>query len=621
MPKILVKETDLTSPGTAGRYENYSVLIAGTWGHKYVVTEDDGVTITTITPGSRAFADEAADYVKLTNPEYELANIDSYNAKLVVQPDSNGVYEFTSVEQFLATIGQAAPIFTVKEGTLTSDVAHYGNQMACELLKMGYPVIYKPFNIKDVKDLGDDSFWAIFRDKANYDFRFVSHGLLTSTVDSTDTTNIDDRIKSISTAKDSLESLFAAEVVKVSGLPAEAVTYEFIETNGSFPQTDNTELSAMYETLEAACETAFDALRNGTNTAAAIKEGLTLPDNDAATYTEFNAAVKGIRDELTSLDELKDALSIEGIISTNLINQANEKIINLASYIPRTAAEEDNNTLPGRGDCVALLELDERQYVPENANDDLPEIRIIKAVKMLSADKAKGKFAALTVPSVEYTMTPEDYYEDNTKFPAAFHYLSCFKNSLNGGFKEWYAAAGYTRGVSLHTVKTTSVKLGEIAINALEPRYKIGKVGSVEPPFASNVIAYFRGSYYLWGNRTAHPLGSLANNDDLVASSFLNIRQLCTTIKKQLYVACRKFTFDPNSDTLWINFVNAIKPTLELMKADQGIRDYRVVKVFTDKKATLKAKIRIIPIEAVEDFDLEISLEDAFGETNAIATE
>lgn len=621
MPKILVKETDLTSPGTAGRYENYSVLIAGTWGHKYAVTEVDGVETTTITPGSRAFADEVADYNKLTNPTYTLANIDAYNAKLVVKPDSNGVYEFTSVEQFLATIGQAAPIFTVGEGTLTSDTAHYGNQMACELLKMGYPVIYKPFNIKDVKDLGSNSFWDIFRDKANYDFRFVSHGLLTSTVDSTDTTNIDARMGSLSTAKASLEALFEEEVAKVSGLPADAVTYEFIELNGSFPQAEDDTLSAAYETLATACEAAFDTLRTATDTAAAIKAGLTLPDNDAAYYTEFAAAVKGIKEELTGLGDLKNELGIEGIISTNLINEANETIINLASYIPRTQAEEDNNSLPGRGDCVALLELDERQYVPENASGDLPEIRIINAVRSLSADKAKGKFAALTVPSVEYIMTPEEYYGDNTKFPAAFHYLSCFKNSINGGFKEWYAAAGYTRGVSIHTVKTTSVKLGEIAINALEPRYKIEKPGSVEPPFASNVIAYFRGSYYLWGNRTAHPLGTLSNEDDLVASSFLNIRQLCTTIKKQLYVACRRFTFDPNSDTLWINFVNAIKPTLELMKADQGIRDYRVVKVFTDKKATLKAKIRIIPIEAVEDFDLEISLEDAFGETNAIATE
>ena len=51
------------------------------------------------------------------------------------------------------------------------------------------------------------------------------------------------------------------------------------------------------------------------------------------------------------------------------------------------------------------------------------------------------------------------------------------------------------------------------------------------------------------------------------------------------------------------------------MKADQGVRDYKIEKVYTDKKATLKARIRIVPIEAVEDFLLEVSLEDSLGET------
>jgi hypothetical protein len=86
---------------------------------------------------------------------------------------------------------------------------------------------------------------------------------------------------------------------------------------------------------------------------------------------------------------------------------------------------------------------------------------------------------------------------------------------------------------------------------------------------------------------------------------------LCTTIKKQLYTACRQFTFDPNSDLLWINFVNAIKPTLEAMRADQGIKGYKITKVAVDKKALLTARIRIVPIEAVEDFDISIYLEDS----------
>ena len=47
------------------------------------------------------------------------------------------------------------------------------------------------------------------------------------------------------------------------------------------------------------------------------------------------------------------------------------------------------------------------------------------------------------------------------------------------------------------------------------------------------------------------------------------------------------------------------------MKADQGISGYRISKVATNKKALLVAKIRIVPIEAVEDFDISVYLEDS----------
>ena len=217
----------------------------------------------------------------------------------------------------------------------------------------------------------------------------------------------------------------------------------------------------------------------------------------------------------------------------------------------------------------------------------------------------------MTVPSVIYKMTESEAFDKNKKFPGAFHYLACFISSINSGFAEWYAAAGYTRGTASYVIDKATVKLGEVAINTLEPRTFVA--GS--PKFACNVITNFRGVYYLWGNRTALQLESESSSKELVASHFLNIRQLCTTIKKQLQVACRRFTFDPSSDTLWFNFVNAIKPTLETMKADQGIRDYKILKVADNtQKAAFKAKIRIIPIEAVEDFDLEVALEDSFSD-------
>ena len=131
MPKILIKEIDRTSPGAMGDYSNYAVLLVGFQG----------------TPSSTA---------------------------QLVECDTNGVYEFTSAEDFKNTIGLYAPKITKNGNTLY----HYGNQMAYELLNLGYKVLFKP--ITSIVEITKESFWDIFKDKANYDFRFISHGLLNS---------------------------------------------------------------------------------------------------------------------------------------------------------------------------------------------------------------------------------------------------------------------------------------------------------------------------------------------------------------------------------------------------------------------------------------------------------
>lgn len=79
--------------------------------------------------------------------------------------------------------------------------------------------------------------------------------------------------------------------------------------------------------------------------------------------------------------------------------------------------------------------------------------------------------------------------------------------------------------------------------------------------------------------------------------------------------------FDPNSDVLWLNFCGAISGTLERMKSLQGIRDYRLEKKDTDMKAKLFAAVRIVPIEAVEDFEIAITLEDNLDEPSIAINE
>lgn len=552
MPKILINEIDRTTAGTPGEYSNNSVLICG--------------------------------FSTRTNEEI-IAEMAVDPRKGYILPDENGIFEFYSQNDFKDTIGKVAPV-------LSDDAnvpAHYGNQMAYELLGQGYPsVIYISLGkVPDTSEkitevlrkISDPDTWEIFKDKASYDFRFVTHGLLTS-CDNHDTV-------AATAAKDAAIS----ELTKAQNALADAqkaladaqAEGEALKKGGTLK--DGKEVEKIIEAAEKAVAEAEQVV--------------------AAATTSANQAIASYNHTTSACFTASD------------FNEANKAIMDLVLYVQ----EEDYEAKPGtgRGDCTALIEVNESLYV--NSESGRPEAKIIAAAETMGVTEASGPYCACTVPSAVYKMTADTAFGDNKKFPGAFHYLVCYKRMIDSNYPEWFAAAGYTRGVSSYTIDHTTVKLGEVAIQALEPRYKRSSPYNYTIPFAVNVIANFRGSYYLWGNRTCALLDEFDGGGDLTAQHFLNIRQLCTTIKKQLYVSCRRFTFDPNSDVLWINFKNSITPTLDRMKANQGVRDYKIEKVYTDKKATLRARIRIVPIEAVEDFVLEISLEDSLGEATVTITE
>lgn len=278
------------------------------------------------------------------------------------------------------------------------------------------------------------------------------------------------------------------------------------------------------------------------------------------------------------------------------------------AYVNNKAKIEDVDVYGkevGRGDVIVLADID------ESATDIVNATTKEALLKAFGNEAAKfsgngGKFTAVFAPRVAYDFGyhTDDVYSNDQLFPASFHYLACAAYAQER-YAEWYAVAGYTRGICGKPIKYLTKTFGDVDVNTLCPRV----VNDYATGAAINLIITERGNYYLWGNRTAEKL----TGNGLIFSHFLNIRQLCCTLKQVLYEATRKFTFEPNSDLLWINFVNAIKPTLEAMKADQGISGYKISRVATDKKALLVAKVRIVPIEAVEDFDISIYLEDSLS--------
>ena len=203
----------------------------------------------------------------------------------------------------------------------------------------------------------------------------------------------------------------------------------------------------------------------------------------------------------------------------------------------------------------------------------------------------------------------------NMVIPAWVGYLACFAKYTQR-FNDWYAMSGSIRGVLPLTI-TPKIVFGDTDTDIFQVRTEDPSTEAEEKYHVSvNPIARVRPyGDIIWGNRTMHPLQAPLNGSSaaiqLTASSFLNIRNLCIDIKKTLYRAARRYTFEPNSDVLWINFKAAITPLLNKMTSDNGIRGYQIIKTPTNKKALLAARIVITPIEAVEDFDLTIELNDS----------
>ena len=258
------------------------------------------------------------------------------------------------------------------------------------------------------------------------------------------------------------------------------------------------------------------------------------------------------------------------------------------------------NCAATRGDAVALISLENNVM-----GNDESYLTILNGITLTDIEvgdikEDPRKYAAAFAGTFNFE---QGDYKD-VAFPAYFYYLLCFAEHIKN-YPSWYATAGSVRGkCNLGTI-VCNPKFGDQAINDLQPRV----VGNADNATSTcNAITNVRPyGNVIWGNRTLFKVST----DGLKASHFLNIRQLCCDLKKQIYRACRKFTFEPNTDILWARFKNEITPLLETMKADQGIRGYKLIAKDAGEKATLKAIIRIIPVEAVEDFDITVELADS----------
>lgn len=644
MPKININEYDLTKAGT-GEYENFSVVVPGFVGDTYdeSVFDENGIyecssqTDFVNYVGKRA-AEVITSKVQRDAVAPTISYIIKYNPNLVDDSapivDGNGI-QFKSREAFLAAYNALlkgeyawAPAAIADESTEEpEDESEDENQASTVSYGVYHSIANTTGRIGKLKD-------------TNYTYQQVVINLdgqsVVAQYPTVDGTILDiqpviaaeyDTYYVIETNNEGTNGLWLEDKVTHYG---NQMAYELLGLGYTVlfkrMSENNTDafIKYVYEAYDANnaenCVIKYDIFDNWDES----KEVNYLKPEHSAAISEL--ADPNFWECLRDKSTYDFRYLVTGLLTNN--DGANSCILSIADHSAEVLLD-DASIKDGRGDCIALIDLDCAAYEDKTQS---------QAITPLAKEAAKwaSTYAAVFAPYVTYIM-PEDTIYNNSTFPASFHYLACAANSDNNNYAEWYANAGYTRGVSKYTIQTTGCKLGEIAVQSLEPRFmlkvdkelKVDEEGNevipkeyidVNTTVAINLIIKIKSAYYLWGNRTGKKLGTRGASDgDLVAQHFLNIRQLCTTIKKQVYTTCRRLTFDPNSDKLWTDFRSLLTPTLEAMKADQGIKDYKFVKDPTDRKALLKARIRIVPIEAVEDFDIGLYLEDSLE--GAVVTE
>ena len=195
---------------------------------------------------------------------------------------------------------------------------------------------------------------------------------------------------------------------------------------------------------------------------------------------------------------------------------------------------------------------------------------------------------------------------ERVDLPGSFGYLLGLVNNINTlKNPDYLAIAGVTRGLVPHIIQLKEETTGAQA-DAVQVREK-GKM-------SLNPIIYVQNyGYCIWGNRTLFPniFTKAKPQGDLAASSFLNIRVMAADVKKVIYDACRKLTFETNNIELWLKFKAEVEPILEKMVANGALERYELTKLATTEKATLSVYVKLVTLYAVEDFDVTVGLTDS----------
>jgi len=195
--------------------------------------------------------------------------------------------------------------------------------------------------------------------------------------------------------------------------------------------------------------------------------------------------------------------------------------------------------------------------------------------------------------------------------PGSYAYLMAYANSIRNN-KPWLAVAGVNRGV-IPNIVSIDYDIQEAYIHSFQGDYEdsdgASSSGQVNVKNGRiNPIINLGANYgkIIFGNRTC----DIINANDVNFSGFLNIRLLLTYLHKQAFNSSMTHMFEPNDDIVWLSFKQKVNNLLDQMVTGRGIKWYKWYKLRPDRLGQIKAKLVIRPIEAIEAFDINITMTD-----------
>ena len=247
------------------------------------------------------------------------------------------------------------------------------------------------------------------------------------------------------------------------------------------------------------------------------------------------------------------------------------------------------------------------------------------------SDEVKTPVGKYVLPFYAKDGVHEDDVTGRPILDAGKGYILAFLDNVAKGRAEWLAIAGSTRGAIPGSYKVDGYLKEEEIDNMQLRTYDKNNLIAINP-----IVNMNPWGTRIWGNRTCLPNTNVTKDgeavaeddanvapsptDQLVASSFANIRIAICDIKKAIYKAARRYQFEQNTDVLWVNFTSSVNSLLEEMKSSYGIAGYRWKRdSANEQRGELRAILQIIPIEAVEDFTVTVELKDSLDNNVQIA--